>query len=71
MKWQGLKTLPFHYRIPYSRRLCPVLNRKILDIALLRLRFCSIVPAKSDINPGAITRNVIFEQTLSLSGVRR
>jgi hypothetical protein len=52
-------------RILSSRHLWTVLNRKILDVALLRLRFCSISPAKSGINPGAITWNVIYEQALN------
>ncbi|MBU1960626.1 MAG: hypothetical protein KJ675_05305, partial [Gammaproteobacteria bacterium] len=30
------------------------LNRKFLDVALLRLRFCSIGSTKSDLNPSAI-----------------
>jgi hypothetical protein len=34
---------------------------------LLRLRFCSISPAKSDINPSAISRNVIYGQALSFA----
>src|SRR6266567_6007347 len=38
---------------PSSEHLCPALNRKILDVALLRLRFRSIGQAKSAPNPGA------------------
>jgi hypothetical protein len=41
-------------RIPSSGHLWLRLNRKILNVALLRLRFCSIVAAKSNPNPGAI-----------------
>ncbi len=38
------------FRISYSGRLRPLLNHKILDEALLRLRFCSIVANKSNQN---------------------
>jgi len=38
---------------PSSRHLRPGLNCKILDVALLRLRFCSIGQVKSAANPGA------------------
>jgi hypothetical protein len=41
-------------RIPSSGHLWLRLNRKILNVALLRLRFCSIGAAKSNPNPGAI-----------------
>ncbi|MCA1765108.1 MAG: hypothetical protein LC633_02485 [Desulfobulbaceae bacterium] len=41
-------------KFPASGHLWSRLNRKILDVALLRLRFCSIVATKSDPNPGAI-----------------
>ena len=44
--------------ISSSGRLWPSLNRKILDIALLCLRFCSIGSAKSDLNPSAILSNL-------------
>ncbi|MBU0498793.1 MAG: hypothetical protein KJ867_01900 [Gammaproteobacteria bacterium] len=37
-----------------SGHIWPNLNRKILDVALLRLRFCSIGSTKSDLNPSAI-----------------
>jgi len=50
----------------YSRHLQPNRNHKILDVALLRLRFCSINTAKSGINSGAIYRKVMYGQTLIL-----
>ena len=45
-----------HFRIPSSGHLQPLLNRKILDIAVLCLRSCSIVAAESDPNLGAKNR---------------
>ncbi len=42
-----------HFRIPSSGHLCLLLNRKILELALLVLRFCSIEAGKSDPNVGA------------------
>ncbi len=33
--------------------LCLILSRKILNVAMLRLRFCSVGPAKSDLNLSA------------------
>ena len=44
-----------HFRIPSSGHLQPLLIRKILDIAVLCLRSCSIVAAESDPNLGAKT----------------
>ncbi len=41
-----------HFRIPSSGHLCPLVNRKILELALLVLRFCSILAAKSGTNLG-------------------
>jgi hypothetical protein len=41
--------IPFY--ITPSGRLCRSFNRKILNVALLRLRFCSIRNDKSDLNP--------------------
>jgi len=55
----------FLTRIPSSRHLRPGLNRKILDVALLRLRFCSISQVKSAANPGCGPRgSYFFEQAL-------
>ncbi len=39
--------------LSFTVHLCPILNRKILDVAVLRLRFCSIGSAKSDPNLSA------------------
>jgi hypothetical protein len=44
-----------HFRIPSLGHLQPLLIRKILDIAVLCLRSCSIVSAESDPNLGAKT----------------
>jgi hypothetical protein len=44
---------------PPFGRLCPLLNRKILNVALLRLRFCSIVTAISSSKSGAIPEKLI------------
>jgi hypothetical protein len=38
----------------------PLLNRKILDVALLRLRFCSILATKSASKSGAIPSKGVF-----------
>jgi len=48
------------FRIPSSRRLRPLLNREILTVARLRLRFRSIVATKSDANLGAKTGSYFF-----------
>jgi hypothetical protein len=40
--------------LPPSRHLRPGLKRKILGVALLRLRSCSIGQVKSAANPGAV-----------------
>jgi len=45
--------------------LLPLLNRKILDVALLRLRFCSILATKSVSKSGAIPKRPICGQALS------
>ncbi len=42
-----------HFRIPSSGHLRPLVNRKILELALLVLRFCSILAAKFGPNLGA------------------
>jgi len=38
------------------------LNRKILDVALIRLWFCSISATKSDPNPGANSANYFLRK---------
>ncbi len=50
---------------PAFGRLWPLLNRKILDVAQLRLRFCSIFATKSVSKSGAIPKRLIYEQALS------
>ena len=45
--------------------LWPLLNRKILNVAQLRLRFCSILATKSISNPGAIPKRLIYGQALN------
>jgi len=49
---------------PAFGRLWPLLNRKILDVAQLRLRFCSIFATKSVSKSGAITKRLIYGQAL-------
>jgi len=48
MAWNPLS------RIPTSRHLYAGLKRRILDVAQLRLRFCSVGQAKSAANPGVV-----------------
>jgi len=43
----------------------PLLNRKILGLGLLRLRFCSIFATKAVSKPGAIRKRLICGQALS------
>jgi len=59
--WAGEK-ITSGFRIPSSRRLRPLLNREILTVALLRLRFRSIVATESDANPGANSRKLFFRR---------
>jgi len=42
--------------------LLPLLNRKILDVALLRLRFCSILATKSASKSGAILKGLFTDK---------
>ena len=42
-----------HFRIPSSGYLCPILNRKILERALLLLWFCDFRSNKDNLNLGA------------------
>jgi hypothetical protein len=42
-----------HFRIPSSGHLCPILNRKVLEIGLLFLWLCNFGSNKSDLNLGA------------------
>jgi hypothetical protein len=51
---------------PAFGRLWPLLNRKILDVAQLRLRFCSIFATKSVSKSGAIPKRLIYGQALIL-----
>ena len=44
----------------------PLLNRKILNVALLRLRFCSILATKSASKSGAISKRPIYGQAFLL-----
>jgi hypothetical protein len=44
--------------------LLPLLNRKILDVALLRLRFCSILAIKSASKSGAIPKGLFTDKPL-------
>jgi len=52
---------------PDFGRLCAFLNRKIIDAALLCLRFFSIVTPKSVSKYGAIPEKLISGQALSFS----
>jgi hypothetical protein len=45
--------IPSHFRIPSSGHLCPILNRRILEIGPLFLWFGDFGSNKSDPNPGA------------------
>ncbi|MDJ0765080.1 MAG: hypothetical protein QNJ97_19010 [Myxococcota bacterium] len=53
------------FRTPSARRLRRLLNRKILDVALLRLRFRSIAPTKSDAHLDPKNLEVISARALS------
>ncbi len=53
-----------HFRISSSGHLWPRLNRKILEIVLLFLWFCSIGATKSDPNPGANSVNLFLREPL-------
>ena len=48
---------------PSSSRLWPILNHKILNIALLCLRFCSIGSAKFNPNPSTILSNLFADNS--------
>jgi len=52
--------------IPSSGRFGPNFNRNILNVALLRLQFCSISAIISNPNPGAIQVYLIFSAPLNL-----
>ena len=54
-----------HFRIPSSGHLCPILNRKILEIVLLFLWFCNFGSNKSDLNPGANAVNLFLRKPLA------
>ena len=51
-----------HFRIPSSGHLWPRLNREILEIVRLFLWFCSIGPAKSNLNQGANSGNLFLRE---------
>jgi hypothetical protein len=55
-----------HFRIPSLDHLWPRLNRKILEIVLLFLRFCSIGATKYDPNPGANSVNLFLREPLGI-----
>ncbi|MFA7059193.1 MAG: hypothetical protein WC156_00055 [Pedobacter sp.] len=54
--------IPFY--IPSSGRLCRPFNRKILNVALLRLRFCSIRDDKFDLNPCVKLGTSVYSDSL-------
>jgi hypothetical protein len=45
--------ITWHFRIPSSGHLRPILNRKVLEIGPLFLRLCDLGSNKSDLNLGA------------------
>jgi len=59
----GNTNVPFC--ISSSGHLCHSFNRKILNVALLRLRFCSIRHDKSDLNLSAKHCTLVFPVSLS------
>jgi hypothetical protein len=59
-KRRGRARITWHFGIPSSGHLRPILNRKILEIVLLLLRFCSIGSTKSDPNLGANSANLFL-----------
>ncbi|GAH13353.1 unnamed protein product, partial [marine sediment metagenome] len=58
-----------HSGITSSHHLWPLLNREILDVALLRLRFHSIVAAKSGANLRANSVNLFWRGPLVRVGI--
>ena len=61
--------ITFHFGITSSHHLWPRLNRKILDVALLRLRFRSIASAKSGANLRAKPANLFLRGPLLPKGL--
>jgi hypothetical protein len=57
-----------HFRIPSSGHLWPRLNRKIFEIVLLFLWFCSIGATKSNPNSGANSVNLFLREPLAQTG---
>ena len=53
MKLRDCQRITITLCIPFSGCLWPNFNRKILNVALLRLWFCSISSTKSNLNPGS------------------
>ena len=65
--WMSLRVrakINSHSGITSSHHLWPLLNREILDVALLRLRFHSIVVAKSGANLRANSVNLFWREPL-------
>ena len=54
--------ITWHFRIPSLAHLRPILNRKILEIVGLLLRFCSIGSTKSGPNLGANSVNLFLRR---------
>ena len=61
----GMREILITITHPVFGHLWPCLNHKILDVALLRLRFCLIGATKSDPNPGAIQVYLYFPSPLA------
>jgi len=53
-----------HFRIPSSGHLCPILNRKVLEIGLLFLWLCNFGSNKSDLNLGANSVKLFLRKPL-------
>jgi len=60
-----------HFRIPSLGHLRPLLNRKILKISRIFLRFCSIVATKSGLNLGANNVNLFLSNALGIWAARK
>jgi hypothetical protein len=51
-----------HFSIPSSGHLCPILNRKILERALLLLWFCDFGSNKANLNLGANSMKLFLRE---------
>jgi len=60
VEWGGAAGQPSDFRIPSSRHIRPFLNREILIVAQLKLRFRSVVATQSDAILGAKTGSYFF-----------